>query len=145
MNMFNHAYDDCYGLWEVCTERDSECRGTVRLGVYQGTLDEIAFALAPKAMYSLRFRKIDPKVPPITQAVESVSVSFDIDSGTWDWPPADIRRHFMQMLKGRRVIVEEGSIHASAIIRPCNPDDMKRRAALAKLTAEERKLLGLEE
>lgn len=44
-----------YGTFEVTTEGDCEGRSVRHLGTFTGYIDEIAFALADKCYYSLRF------------------------------------------------------------------------------------------
>ena len=49
-------YNNAYGLWEVTTEGDCEGKSTRKLGVYEGFIDDIAFALVGSCCYSLRFK-----------------------------------------------------------------------------------------
>ena len=52
-----------FGIWEVSTEGDVEGRSTRNLGIYEGHVDDIAFALADKAYYKLYFQRV--KIVPI--------------------------------------------------------------------------------
>lgn len=137
-------YTNPYGSWEVTTEGDCEGRSTRNLGVYIGYIDDIAFALADQCCYSLRFTRVSTDVPTPKIASGEVSVSLDIKSKTWDMSNADRVRHFRQLLCGRNdVTVSEGQYYASVILHRKNLEDVKRGIALAKLTDEEKRLLGL--
>ena len=59
--MIKEPYNNTYGLWQVTTEGDCEGRSVCNLGVYEGNIDEIAFALADKCCYCLNFRAVSPK------------------------------------------------------------------------------------
>lgn len=87
-------YTNPYGTWQVTTEGDCEGRSTRNLGVYVGYLDDIAFALADKCFYSLRFTKICTEIPVPESARENVSVSLDIKSNTWDMDGKDRVTYF---------------------------------------------------
>lgn len=137
-------YTNPYGTWEVTTEGDCEGRSTRNLGVYVGYLDDIAFALADKCCYSLRFTKICTDIPVPKSARENVSVSLDIQSKTWDMDEKDRVAYFRQLLCGRNnVSVTDGQFYASVILHRKDLERTKKEIALAKLTDEEKILLGL--
>lgn len=140
---FNQEYNTCHGLWEVTTERDCE-GGVRRIGVYEGHIDDIAFALAGEEVYALRFKKLDPSIPAPKKAAKEVNVSLDIDSGTWDWAPKNISQHFRQILRGRKIDVKDCQFHACATLVRQDIEDVERAIALSKLTPRERALLGLD-
>lgn len=136
-------YDNIYGTWNVTTEGDVEGRSVNHLGTFTGYVDEIALHLADKCYYSLRFKKVDPVVK-YTPKKESVSVSFDIDSGTWDTIKAnggldEIKEAF----KDRPVFISNSNYYASFMVSTTKPQDFRRQKALEKLTDEEKRLLGL--
>lgn len=135
-----------YGIWTVTTEGDCEGRSVTSLGTYEGFIDEIALKLAGRAYYGLRFnpaKQIEKEARPGT----SVQLSLGIDTGP------DRVAYFKKMLAGRNVSVSEGKYYACVKITDGDsPEEQERRAnelkreqALAKLSAEERKLLGLGE
>lgn len=139
-----------YGIWTVTTEGDCEGRSVRNLGTYEGYIDEIALNLAGRAYYGLRFepaKQIEKEAKPGT----SVQISLGIDTGTWDLKGPDRVAYFKKMLAGRNVSVSEGTYYACVKITDGDsPEEQERRAnelkreqALAKLSAEERKLLGL--
>ena len=80
----------------------------------------------------------------VAKALEKVDVTLDINSKTWKLSPHDRVEFFRNMLQGRDVYVSEGSAYASVILSRANLEKTKREIALAKLTAEEKALLGLE-
>ena len=151
MSKNNEAYKKAYGTWTVTTEGDCEGRSVTQLGTFEGYIDEIAFALAGKCYYSLQFRAAQDLAEVAKQGTK-VSVSLDIDSGTWDMSNKDRAEFFRRTLAGRNVSVKEGQYYASVIlVDGSSPEEiarkeneLKKKQALAKLTEEERKLLGLE-
>lgn len=144
------AYKKPYGMWTVTTEGDCEGRTVRQLGTFEGFIDEIAFALAGKCYYSLRFSSAK-ELPNAAQGT-AVNISLDIDSGTWDMNSKERAEFFRRMLAGRNVSVKEGQYYASIIlVDGSSPEEilrkeneLKKKQALAKLSEEERKLLGLE-
>lgn len=137
-------YTNPYGTWEVTTEGDCEGRSTRSLGVYVGNLDDIAFALAEKCFYSLEFTKINTEIPTPTKALDEVTVSLNIASNTWKMSAEDRIKYFENMFSNRDVYVSSSSIYASVTLNKTNTEKTKREVALAKLTNEEKRLLGLE-
>lgn len=146
------AYSKAYGIWTVTTEGDCEGRTVKHLGAFEGYLDEIAFALADKCAYSLQF-KASNSLAHISKAGTKISISLDIDSGTWNMDEKGRAEFFRRMLAGRNVSVKEGQYYASVVlVDGSSPEEilrkeneLKKQKALAKLTDEERKLLGLGE
>lgn len=137
-------YKSPYGTWIVTTEGDCEGRSTRNLGVYVGYIDEIAFALAEKCFYSLYFEKVCTDVPTPTKVLKEVNVTLDINSKTWKLSHNDRVKFFRNMLQNRDVYVSKGPSYASVILSRTNLEKTKREIALAKLTSEEKSLLGLE-
>lgn len=82
------GYESPIGWWSVTTEGDCEGRSTNKLGEYYGHVAEIAFSLADKCFYKLRFAPIldrEPGYRPMYQAKKTgVWIGLDIDSKTWD-------------------------------------------------------------
>lgn len=136
-------YKNPYGTWMVTTEGDCEGGSIKNLGVYQGYFDDIAFALADKCYYSLRFKKICTDVPKPTKAIKEVNISFDIESETWDMNSSERVQFVRSMLQGRDTHVFESNFSTSVTLENANIEKTKREVALAKLTAEEKVLLGL--
>jgi hypothetical protein len=143
-----------FGFWHVTTEGDEEGRSTKDLGIHEGFLDEVAFALAPQAFYGLKFSAVDPHayLKLTDRAVRNqVSVLLDIDSGTWDLTPTQRVDLMTKILEDRPVIVRSSRYFVSVeLLQGRNPEERTQiqekaqiTAALAKLTEEERKLLGL--
>lgn len=127
---------EAYGVWEVTTEGDCEGRSTKRLGIHEGYIDEIAFALADKVYYSLTFKRVNPKKLDMTPKRDKVSVTLDIDSGTWEMTSKERVKHFQHMLEraGRtKVFVSDNNIYAAVTF-----------SREEKLTEEEKMLNKLE-
>ena len=144
--MFDTDYSNPYGLWEVTTEGDCEGKSTIHLGTFIGYLDEIATALSGAAFYTLTFKKISGEKAPVSYpSVKDVHVNLSGGPAISD----DSKRLalFRQMLEKRPVKVEPSNYWHS--VRIDIPDErlneLRRQAALAKLTKEERELLGLAE
>ena len=87
MRKINSEYLNPNGTWMVTTEGDCEGKTTKTLGVFIGRLDEIAFALAPKAYYKLMFQRIDTAIPTPTEMENEVTVALTEESGTSDLSP----------------------------------------------------------
>ena len=136
-------YKNPYGIWIVTTEGDCEGRSTRHLGVFQGYIDDIAFALAEKCCYSLEFEKVCTDIPVPKRALDEVNVTLDINPETWKLSPIDRIGFFRNMLQDRNTFVSKGSAYASVTLSRKNLEKDKREVALAKLTAEEKVLLGL--
>lgn len=134
-----------YGTFEVTTEGDCEGRSVKHLGTFTGYVDEIAFALADKCFYSLRFSLVNPKDLDMTPKRDTVNVSLDINSGTWDMKPDERVMYFRELLKDRDVEIFPSTSYASCVLTTHRETiEEKRVKVLKKLTLEERKLLGLE-
>jgi hypothetical protein len=109
---------EALGWWKVTTEGDCEGITTTDLGTHYGYLDDIAFQLGRKAYYQLQFKAIDDPSKTIEKMLpaDSVSISLDIDSGTWDMTRHDRAQALRDILKGRPVSVEEGVYYASVVL-----------------------------
>jgi hypothetical protein len=141
---------NAYGFWKVTTEGDCEGRTTSQLGTYEGYLDDIAFALANRAMYGLRFTPLNPSELRNQHAkATKVEISLDIETGTWDMKGKERVEYFRQMLMGRDVYVKEGQYFACVeLVKGIDPEaqeaarqELLRQTARSKLTEEELKAL----
>lgn len=135
-----------YGSWHVTTEGDCEGRTTTDLGVHVGYIDDIAFALGSKAYYTLNFEQAKQLPEPAkTPPVNSVNISLNIDSGTWEMTGDQRAAYFQNLFRGRNVHIFPGSYYASVILvkDPEKEKQKLRTRALNKLTDEEKELLGL--
>lgn len=142
--MLNPNYLNPNGVWQVTTEGDCEGKSVRNLGVFSGRLDEIAFALSKKAMYSLTFKKLDLSVPTPTEVRREVTIALDIDSGVWDMTASERVGTIREMLKDtENIFVSEGSTYKSVTLSREDAQEEIRRSALAKLTDEEKSALGL--
>jgi hypothetical protein len=108
-------------------------------------VDEIALHLADKCYYSLTFKKIKP-VTKFVPTKNDVDVQFDIDSGTWDTPNHELAKQMQKFFKDRPVHILPSNYFASFKISlddPKSEEEKARERALAKLTEEEKEILGL--
>lgn len=138
------AYKNPYGVWQVTTEGDCEGKSVRNLGIHEGYIDDIAFALAGKEYYSLQFRAVDPHELDMTPKKNTVSVSLDIDSDTWDMKDNELVWFWQAMMKDRDVRVRKGTgFNTITLTSGRRTVEDIRKDALAKLTAEERAALGL--
>ena len=143
--MLESAYKNCYGLWKVTTEGDCEGRSVRDLGTYEGYIDEIAFALADKCYYELTFHAVKkPSKLDMTPKAKEVKIQLDIDSGSWDLTQTQCLNETRKLFENRPVRVTEA--HGWGVVTlktELKTIEEKRQEALAKLTDEERQLLGL--
>jgi hypothetical protein len=137
---------NAHGFWKVTTEGDCEGRSTTNLGTYEGYLDDIAFALANKAMYGLKFTAIDPHgLKELHAKATKIQISLDIETGTWDMKGKERVEYFRKMLIGRDVYIKEGQYYACVeLIKGIDPEaqeaarqELLRQSARAKLSKEE--------
>lgn len=143
-------YEAAEGFWKVTTEGDEEGRTVRDLGVYFGFIDEIAFSLADKCFYSLCFKLVEPVVK-LNPKKNKVNISLDIDSGTWGMNAEDRASFVGNLLKDRDVMVKKSTYFASVEIslgksleqQKLKEKEILQQQALAKLTIEEKKSLGL--
>ena len=133
-------YKDLFGNWEVTTEGDVEGKTTKQLGTYLGFVDVIALHLADKCHYSLRFKKIK-EIGNYKPSRESVSVSFDTESGTWE--DKKYEEIMTDVFKDRPVVIKKGDFYASFNIQLKDNEKYLREKALSKLTQEDKRILGL--
>ena len=138
-----------YGYWKVTTEGDVEGRSERDLGTFRGHLDEIAFHLANKCYYSLRFTPIEENdlIPEFDINGVEVNISFDINTGTWDMGSQQRVEYVKEILKGRTDVgVEEGNYYASTKLiskKKKSRNELLKEQAMSKLTEDEKKVLGL--
>lgn len=141
-------YKELSGTWKVTTEGDCEGRSTQILGVYTGYVDEIALHLAHRCFYSLNFTKVEAESVSLPKNKNSVSVSFNIESKTWDSIKTNGGLEEMkEVFKDRPVFISKSNYYASFTISTEEIIDerkQKREKALAKLSKEDRKILGLD-
>ena len=138
-------YNDPRQAWEITTEGDCEGRSVKQLGVFVGRFYEIAFHLAKKCCYSLRFKpaEIDTNFTPVAKEVH---VGFDIESGLWDLTPINRAEFVKSMLnKDAIVTIEPSNYYASfkVVVKEDIRSKLIKEQALSKLTEEERQVLGL--
>lgn len=126
--------------WSVSTEGDCEGHTTRQLGVYYGHIDEVALHLADKQYYSLSFAPLpDPQDIILTVTRKSACISLSAGS----------REELVSYLKDRPVEIRNSNQYKTVTIYSTSTDVLEtldaaaRKKALEKLTAEERKLLGL--
>lgn len=144
--MIKAPYNNPYGIWEVTTEGDCEGRSTTKLGIYKGYIDDIAFALADKCYYCLCFHAVDPNNPKfdMTPKRQYVDIMLDITSGTWKMSKEVRVAELSSLLKDRPVSVSESQFYGCVKLETHKETvEKKKEKALAKLTSEERKLLGI--
>jgi len=128
-----------YGSWKVTTEGDVEGKSIKYLGDFIGNLEDIAFHLANKCFYSLRFTKLE-EINEYEITNKDVNISFDNLYSTEDLLPA-AKELFSD---NPTVLVEKSNFYNSVRLRTTKkvtPD--KRAEALAKLSTEDKKVLGL--
>lgn len=135
-------YNNSFGVWTVTTEGDVEGRTITNLGVFEGHIDEIALHLADKCYYSLRFEGVQP-VKVFTPKKAYVDICLPIDSGTWDVGIDNRVACFREMFINRPVDVVASNSYAAVRLVSVEPLEIARQMALAKLTDEEKELLGL--
>lgn len=145
----NLDYTDSYGTWRVTTEADDEGRLTKDLGIYSGPLSAIAFYLKDKCGYKLEFSpvKINVVSSPNVNYCGSVNVALDIKSKTWEMGKYERVKFFKHLLNTEmhsRAVVEASDFYASVkLVGQDNPEEQIKKIALAKLTEEEKEVLGL--
>ena len=132
-----------YGVWRVTTEGSVEGR-TRHLGVHEGYLEDIAFALATSARYVLSFELMDTKAALLTRNEVFVQLYTPKGQGAFG------TQKLMNMLKEAGVKNEKGIYYESVLIySEQSKEEMARNTALEKLskaglTTAERKAIGLE-
>lgn len=120
-------------LWIVTTEGDCEGRTTQQLGVHEGDPAIIALNLSSHACYSLEFTPVNPeKHTKVKDGAKAVSIQgFGKNPMSVDFTTPD-----------GWVVVEGRYYDAVELVKTSSIPSLKEKA-LAKLTAEEIKLLGL--
>lgn len=134
-----------YGYWQVSTEGDEEGKSIRNLGVFHGNIDEIAFALADRVMWSLSFKPIDPDNIPISKEYKT-KIDIYLDLQGVSYSDSKTREHIIRaMLAETNIEVKNsGSYGKVLLIRPEDPDRIKEakiKTVLNKLTNEEKELL----
>jgi len=105
-------YKNTYGRWRVTTEGDCEGRTTVDLGFHLGHVDDIAFYLADKAYYGLKFKKVED-IEEYRPVNKEVHVQFDIESETWPLTSKECADEMKQVFIDRPVGVTESNYYGS--------------------------------
>ena len=108
------VYKDIYGRWSVTTEGDCEGHSVVDLGTHVGYVDDIAFYLADRAYYSLKFKKVED-IDEIRPAWKEVHVHFDIESDTWN-NKKETLEEIKEAFIDRPVGVKESNYFASFVL-----------------------------
>lgn len=109
-------YSSPIGWWKVTTDGDCEGRSTTQLGNYYGHVAEIAFYLADKAMYDIKFEPlIDAPAPKeistYTATKDSVWIQLGIESGTWNLPSSTREDWFRKWLQiSKPAVTIQGSL-----------------------------------
>lgn len=138
------SYQNMYGLWEVTTEGDCEGRSMRRLGLWEGFVDDIALHLAPKAVYHLWFSVAKVNRVKDKPTARSVDVYFDVASNLPGMDKDCRVREVTKLMQGRNVHVEESNYYGCVkLVNTRSEEEILRASALSKLTAAERKVLGL--
>lgn len=137
-----------YGVWAVSTEGDEEGKTFKDLGIYEGYIDEIAFALADKAMYELYFKKGNSPSLNMTPKKKEVAVNLVGAFPELNLSDSTLRMEIAQELftrEGRDVEVKRSGSYRGIILKTHTPTLAEERADLiASLTPYQRMLLGLE-
>lgn len=144
--MIKPPYDNVYGLWKVTTQGDCEGRSIRNLGTYEGNIDEIAFALADECCYSLNFSAVNPHEhkPDMTPKRKTVDIQLDFGSGTWDMKSKNRAIEVGSLMRDRPVTVSESTFYGCVRLTTNKKTlEEKKAEALAKLSPEDRKILGL--
>jgi hypothetical protein len=144
--IINSEYLEPNQLWEVTNET---WEGDVhRIGYYQGNMADIALYLADKAGYALRFTPVRVNTPHEPTGNE-VEVTFGLFATKSNSTKEQIAEE-LNKIYGDKVTVKAGTSIRGVIMQAKNPvniEELKqakiRRAALDKLSPEERKALGL--
>lgn len=138
-------YKSPYGVWEVTTEADCEGKSIKKLGVHEGFIDDIAFALADEQYYSLCFKAVNPKRLDMTPRRKEVNVSLDISSNTWGLNDNELVWFWESLMRERDVRVRKGiGFNVVTLSSGRKTIEDIRKEALAKLSKEEKIALGLE-
>ena len=134
-----------YGTFEVTTEGDCEGRSIRNLGIHTGYIDEIAFALADKCYYTLKFQLVEPPTPlDLIPKKDTVRISLGIDSEVWDLNVVDAKEYFKNFFADRDVEVISACGYGSCTISNHKETiEEKREKVLQKLSDEEKQILGL--
>lgn len=105
--------------------------------------------LADKCYYTLKFSPFIIHEAPYVSKGNEASVRFDTGSRTWDLSNEEriqLIQNLFKYNKRKNVAITDGRGYASFNISNCNEKELqeqRRQKALAKLTNEEKKLLGL--
>lgn len=131
-----------FGTFVVTTEGDCEGRTTKHLGTYTGFIDEIAFGLADKQYYSLRFRETTKDELPVDRGAKRVNISMDA-FGTGEARHKAAARMFSDRPVQVRECQNYGAITLTRNVSPEDEARIARELALAKLSPEDRQALGV--
>lgn len=125
-------------IYEVKTYNDCEGRTTRLLGIYQGNIQDIALHLADKAVYHLLIRPISIQQAgdPTSKTVEVHFMGFGVNAE--ELLNTELATKYHSAYVGSGEVIYD--IHSKQEL-----DEMKRKAALSKLSSEEKALLGLGE
>lgn len=123
-------------IWEVTTEGDCEGKSIKSFGYFQGTVLDIATKLRGNEAYQLSFREFAlAKYPVLSdRQVDKDSVSFSVSGYS--------KEQLEKELKGK---VEHSSLYGAVTLKLSKDaiKEAKIQAAKAKLSDEEKQLLGI--
>lgn len=136
--------------WKVSTNKTAWTEDMVMLGYYEGNPVDIAFALADKACCALCFERADvQKIDGFAPTRREVSMRFAKGDEHASSVGCEKKRIYDELIGDRPAVLQSNlngtdRVTLSATWMPDDEKDAKIRAALAKLTTEEKELLGLE-
>ena len=141
MNKNSDKKIDVYGLWQVSTEGDCEGRTVKNLGIWEGFIDDIALHLADKVMYNLWI------TPAEVNKVTEKPMARRVDVYMNDIAHIDTTERLEITTKAfahRNVRISKSDYYGAFVINNnTSEEEILRSSALSKLTAAERKVLGL--
>lgn len=136
-----------FGLWHVSTEGDDRGLSLHSLGIYMGFLDEIAFALAGHARYSLGFSYVVAQDYSKFASQDRAHVSLNIDGLDLD---NDKQFDLIKDILGDRPVTIMKSnradvklIRGAALGMELKAKAEARMRALAKLSKDDIEALGI--
>ena len=132
---------DVYGLWQVSTEGDCEGRTIKSLGLWEGFIDDIALHLADRVMYNLWITPAEVNKVTEKPMARRVDVYMNHIAHIDTTERLEIAT---KAFANRNVRISKSDYYGAFVINNnTSEEEILRSSALAKLTAAERKLLGL--
>lgn len=135
-------------IWEVTTEGDCEGKAIRKLGVFTGNPVDIAFKLADKAMYTLFFHELNiDDIQTFEPTRETIAMRFTYGDKYHTNDITARKATFEKLIENRPVKITNNVPGNSYITLSLTDDSNLKQTeiakALAKLTEEEKELLGL--